>query len=264
MSDILNKILQRKQEEISERVQHTPLAKIKEMAASADPVRNFHRAISSQVANSESAVIAEIKKASPSKGLIRENFNPEEIAKSYQQHGATCLSVLTDKDFFQGSEEYLKTARNACNLPILRKDFTVDPYQVYEARAIDADAILLIVAALSDEQLKTLYDTATELGMSALVEVHNREELLRALKLPEQALLGINNRNLRTFETALTNTTDLLDILPDERVIVTESGIHSKKDVEFMHQHNINAFLVGEAFMRAKNPGEELAKLFFE
>ncbi len=207
-------------------------------------------------------MIAEIKKASPSKGVLREDFRPDEIAISYQHGGAACLSVLTDEDFFQGSNAYLQQARAACDLPVIRKDFIVDPYQVYEARAIAADCILLIVAALEDVQMQELAGLASELGMDVLVEVHDAEELQRALQL-QLPLIGINNRNLRSFETRLETTLELLSGIPDDRIVVTESGILEKANVDLMRQNGVNAFLVGEAFMRAVDPGAELNKLFF-
>jgi indole-3-glycerol phosphate synthase len=206
-------------------------------------------------------VIAEIKKASPSKGLLRENFDPAAIAQSYEKHGAACLSVLTDRDFFQGSEAYLQQAREACALPVIRKDFIIDPYQVVEARAIDADCILLIVAALDDVALKQLLDHAHELRMDVLMEVHDETELERALASGAR-LIGINNRNLRTFETSLDTTLRMLERIPPDRIVVTESGIHTIADVLLMREHNVNVFLVGEAFMKADEPGEKLRELF--
>jgi indole-3-glycerol phosphate synthase len=213
------------------------------------------------LANGQAAVIAEIKKASPSKGVLREDFRPAQIAQSYASGGAACLSVLTDADYFQGHEDYLQQAREACDLPVIRKDFIIDPYQVYEARAINADCILLIVAALEDERMRELSELAHELGMDVLVEVHDAEELQRALKL-NIPLMGINNRNLRTFETSLDTTLDLLDSIPDDRIVVTESGIHTAEDVVLMRNNQVNTFLVGEAFMRADEPGEKLSELF--
>ena len=203
----------------------------------------------------------EIKKASPSKGVIREHFEPAEIARSYERSGASCLSVLTDRDFFQGSDHFLQAARDACSLPVLRKDFMVDPYQIYEARMIGADCILLIVSALSDQQLSEFNALAQSLGMDVLAEVHGIDELERALPLPG-AILGINNRNLHTFEVSLNNTFELLNLIPDSRLVVTESGIHTKQDVESMVRHNVTSFLVGEAFMRQEDPGAGLRTLF--
>nr|CAA6826825.1 MAG: Indole-3-glycerol phosphate synthase (EC [uncultured Thiotrichaceae bacterium] len=261
-ADILEKILQTKHREINERSQHTSIKMLRERAAKADEPRGFLASMQGKIANTEPAVIAEIKKASPSKGIIRPDFEPASIAESYEQGGAACLSVLTDADYFQGHEDYLQAARNACSLPVIRKDFIIDPYQVYEARAINADCILLIVSALEDNQLRELYDLATGLGMDVLIEVHDREELERTLPL-NAPLVGINNRNLRTFETSLQTSIDLLPLVPEDTVLVTESGIHSQADVQQMRQHNINAFLVGEAFMRAEQPGDELNKLFY-
>ncbi len=260
--DILVEILNRKREEIIERSAKVSIEVLKSWCESADTVRGFISAIESKIQNRQSAVIAEIKKASPSKGLLRENFDPASIAKSYAEQGAACLSILTDKDYFQGDETYLRQARAACQLPVIRKDFIIDPYQVYEARTIDADCILLIVAALDDENLQSLFDLANELGMDVLMEVHDEEEMSRALKTGAR-LIGINNRNLRTFDTSLDTTINMLDMLSDEHILVTESGIHSADDVQLMRDNNVNAFLVGEAFMRADDPGEKLAELFF-
>ena len=238
-----------------------PIAQLQAEIASASQPRGFVAAMEAKLAAGQSAVIAEIKKASPSKGVIREDFHPAEIARSYEQGGAACLSVLTDADFFQGCEAYLQQAREACSLPVIRKDFIVDPYQVYEARAIAADCILLIAAALDDAQLAQLNALAHELGMDVLIEVHNAEELQRILPLGNR-LVGINNRNLHNFETSLDNTFSLLAQIDENRIVVTESGIHSADDVAAMRQHNVDAFLVGEAFMRAAEPGEKLAELF--
>jgi indole-3-glycerol phosphate synthase len=259
--DILKKILDRKLEEIAERKNAVTLQQMNELAEIADPVRGFIESIERKINSGKPAVIAEIKKASPSKGLLRENFLPADIAKSYEQHGAACLSVLTDKDFFQGNEFYLKQAREACSLPVIRKDFIIDPYQVYEARAIAADCILLIVSALNDEQLIELSDLAMQLEMDVLVEVHDLEELERALLL-NLPLIGINNRNLSTFETSLDTTLDLLARIPDSHTVITESGIHTPDDVALMRENKVNGFLVGEAFMRAADPGAQLHKLF--
>ncbi len=259
--DILLKILKRKHEEVDALCAKRPLDNIIEAIQDMADTRGFVCAIENKINNGQSAVIAEIKKASPSKGLIRENFVPAEIARSYEQGGAACLSVLTDIDFFQGSDGYLQEARNACQLPVLRKDFVIDPYQIYEARLIGADAILLIVACLTDTQLSEFSALAHELGLDVLVEVHDQQELERALKLPTR-LMGINNRNLRTFETTLNTTINLLGLIPEERIVVTESAIHLPEDVTLMRKHGVNAFLVGESFMRAEQPGEKLAELF--
>jgi len=259
--DILKKIIDRKWEEIRERSAKLSLEQLREQAAVADAPRGFVQAIERHIAEGRAAVIAEIKKASPSKGVIREDFDPEAIARSYEAGGATCLSVLTDQDFFQGSTEYLKQARAATSLPVIRKDFIIDPYQVYEARAMGADCILLIVAALDDETLLRLIELAHRLGMDVLVEVHDREELLRALNYPVK-LLGINNRNLRSFEVSLNTTLELLELIPEERTVVTESAIHTPDDVKLMREHGVHAFLVGEAFMRAEEPGGKLRELF--
>lgn len=259
--DILIKILDRKREEIDERSAAIPVSELQSRIESASPPRGFVNAIENRIEQGNPAVIAEIKKASPSKGVIRENFDPVAIAQSYEKGGAACLSVLTDVDFFQGSDAYLLLAREACDLPVIRKDFIIDPYQVYEARAISADCILLIVAALTDDQLKELSELAAKLGLDVLVEVHDEEELDRALKL-ETKLVGINNRNLRTFEVSLQTTIDLLPKISDDRIVVTESAILAPEDVALMRQHNVNTFLVGEAFMRADDPGEKLAELF--
>jgi len=259
--DILQKIIDRKQVEITERSQHTPLELLLERAADATTVRGFSNALLTTAASGQAAVIAEIKKASPSKGVLREDFHPAAIAKSYEIGGATCLSVLTDADFFQGSEAYLQEARAACSLPVIRKDFIIDHYQLVEARVIGSDCVLLIVAALSDTQLQTLYQQANELGLDVLVEVHDGDELKRALQLQPQ-VVGINNRNLRTFDVSLETTLGLIDKVPAECLIVTESGILASQDVEKMRKHGINGFLVGEAFMRAEDPGEALNALF--
>lgn len=260
--DILLKILKRKQEEIATRKQSVDVNQLKKKIEQASKPRGFIQSLRDKNAQGLSAVIAEIKKASPSQGVIRENFNPVEIAESYAKGGAACLSVLTDVDFFQGHDDYLVAARNACSLPVIRKDFIIDVYQVYEARAMGADCVLLIVAALEDEALKQLYQLATDLGMDVLVEVHDQQELDRAMQLG-LLLVGINNRNLRTFETSLSTTLDLLNQIPDDCTVVTESGIHTRADVKLMRDHSINSFLVGEAFMRAEKPGEALRSLFF-
>ncbi|MGB5707845.1 MAG: indole-3-glycerol phosphate synthase TrpC [Arenicellales bacterium] len=264
MSDILEKIVSHKAEEVAARMKDCGLAELEHRAnAFESPTRGFVRALQDNVQQNRPAVIAEVKKASPSKGIIRENFDPAEIAESYARGGASCLSVLTDERFFQGHDDYLGQARVRSGLPVLRKDFILDPYQVYESRLIGADAVLLIAAVLSDEKLMALSTLATALDLDILVEVHDREELDRALKLP-LSLIGINNRNLRTFETSLDTTLNLLQAIPDDRLVVTESGIHSPEDVILMRQNNVHAFLVGEAFMRADDPGARLAELFFE
>lgn len=259
---ILKKIVDRKWEEIKERKQNTSLEEMRDLAfANKDAPRGFADALARSLKAGRSAVIAEIKKASPSKGILREDFRPAEIAASYEVGGASCLSILTDRDFFQGHEDYLKEGRAACDLPVIRKDFIVDPYQVYEARAIGADCILLIAACLDDDTLRELNLLAHELDMDVLIEVHDQEELHRALKLPNR-LIGINNRNLHTFEVSLQTTFDLLEQIPEDRIVVTESGIMKQEDVEAMRKHNVNSFLVGEAFMRTENPGETLANFF--
>ncbi|VAW58269.1 Indole-3-glycerol phosphate synthase [hydrothermal vent metagenome] len=260
--DILKKILQRKVEEIAEAAAKESLADLTDRAKTALPVRGFIQSIENKIAANQAAVIAEIKKASPSKGVMRENFIPAEIAKSYEKGGAACLSILTDRDFFQGATQYLMQAREATSLPVIRKDFIIDPYQVYEARAMHADCILLIVSALEDARLNELLALANELQMDVLMEVHDREEMQRAI-VSGAKLIGVNNRNLRTFEVSLQTTLDMLDMLPEDRILVTESGIHAPQDVQLMREHNVNSFLVGEAFMRADEPGEKLAELFF-
>jgi len=259
--DILKKIVQRKREEIAERLLVNPLKVVIEKSGHANKPRGFVKAIETKIAQNLPGVIAEIKKASPSKGVMRPDFHPAEIARSYASAGAACLSVLTDIDFFQGADAYLQEARAACDLPVIRKDFIIDTYQVYEARAIGADCILLIVACLDDDTLYELNTLAHDLGMDVLVEVHDLDELQRALRLPNK-LIGINNRNLRTFETSLDTTLLMLDKIPTDRIVVTESGIHTPEHVKLMRDHNVNAFLVGEAFMVADDPGERLAALF--
>ena len=261
MSTILDKIMARKHEEVAVRRKRYSLANQEDFVREASPVRGFTAAVQGRIAQGQSGVIAEIKKASPSKGVIREDFQPDAIAASYQVGGAACLSVLTDVDFFQGSDDYLKQARAACDLPVIRKDFLYDPYQVVEARGIGADCVLLIVAALSDAQLNELYACAREHHMDVLIEVHDRAELLRALPLGSP-LVGINNRNLHSFEVSLNNTLDLLAEIPTGRTVITESGISTRDDVALMREHGVNGFLVGEAFMRAPEPGEMLASLF--
>ncbi|WP_137938416.1 indole-3-glycerol phosphate synthase TrpC [Chitinivorax sp. B] len=261
MSDILNTILAVKHDEVAAARAIQPLDAVRAAAAGQAPARDFVGAIRSKLQRHLPAVIAEIKKASPSKGVIRENFQPAEIAASYAKHGAACLSVLTDRQFFQGDVAYLQAARAACDLPVLRKDFLVDEYQVYEARAMGADCILLIAAALDLVTMQRFESIAQQLGMAVLVEVHNGEELQLALQLATP-LIGINNRNLRTFDVSLATTLDLLAAIPADRIVVTESGILTSADVALMRQHNVHTFLVGEAFMRAPEPGMELARLF--
>ena len=262
---VLKRILVRKLEEIQERQQHTTIDDLKRQveANQSGPMapRGFAKAMQAKLDQGLPAVIAEVKKASPSKGVIRENFDPAHIAASYQSGGAACVSVLTDADFFQGHEDYLQHARAACNLPVIRKDFIVDPYQVYEARAIGADCILLIVACLEDQQMQQLAGLAEDLGMDVLVESHDAPELARALTLATP-LIGINNRNLHTFDLTLQTTFDLLAMMPKDRMAITESGIHTPADVVLMQNQNVNAFLVGESFMRAGDPGAKLAELF--
>ncbi|SDQ36207.1 indole-3-glycerol phosphate synthase [Pseudoxanthomonas sp. CF385] len=262
MSDILTTILARKADEIAERSARVPLADLRSRAEDAPPTRGFADALNAMIAQGDPAVIAEVKKASPSKGVIRPDFRPADIAVSYEFGGAACLSVLTDVDFFQGADDYLRQAREACTLPVLRKDFTVDPYQVYEARVLGADCILLIVSALDDGQLVDLSGLALQLGMDVLVEVHDIDELERALQVPVP-LVGINNRNLRTFEVTLETTLAMKDAVPKDRLLVTESGIVVPDDVAKMRAAGVNAFLVGETFMRAEEPGEALRQLFF-
>ena len=262
MSDILTTILARKADEIAERSARVSLADLRARVADASPTRGFADALNAMIAQGDPAVIAEVKKDSPSKGVIRPDFRPADIAVSYEFGGAACLSVLTDVDFFQGADDYLRQARDACTLPVLRKDFTVDPYQVYEARALGADCILLIVAALDDGQLVDLSGLAMQLGMDVLVEVHDIDELERALQVPVP-LVGINNRNLRTFEVSLDTTLAMKDAVPKDRLLVTESGIVVPEDVATMRDAGVNAFLVGETFMRAEEPGEALRQLFF-
>jgi indole-3-glycerol phosphate synthase len=261
MADILQKILATKRVEISEAAATVPLAEVQARAAATDAPRDFEGALRAKIHAGKPAVIAEVKKASPSKGVIRADFDPQAIAKSYASAGAACLSVLTDRHYFQGAPEYLEAARSACALPALRKDFMVDPYQVYEARALGADCILLIVAALDPAAMRELEAHALGLGMAVLVEIHDAAELDAALTL-KTSLLGINNRNLRTFETRLDATLDLLPAVPPDRLVVTESGILAPADVRLMRGRGVQAFLVGEAFMRAKDPGSALSELF--
>lgn len=261
MSDILDKILAHKAQEVAAAKTRRPLTEVRAEARGAPPPRDFTGALKAKIAGGLAAVIAEIKKASPSKGLLRAEFDPAAIAASYAGHGAACLSVLTDREFFQGAPQYLAQARAACDLPVLRKDFMLEAYQVYEARALGADCILLITAALEVARMQELEALASELGMAVLVEVHDAAELESALALAT-SLLGINNRNLRDFETRLETTLDLLPRIPPGRLVVTESGILARKDVELMRANGVHAFLAGEAFMRAANPGAELERMF--
>ena len=266
MSDILDKIVVTKKREIANISKQISLDTQHKIALenNQSPLfkpRGFIASINQKIADGKASVITEIKKASPSKGILRESFMPAQIARTYEQHGAACLSVLTDADYFQGCNAYLQEARAACNIPVLRKDFTIDPYQVYEARAIGADAILLIVACLELNQMKELEDCAHELGLDVLVEVHNAFELEQALEL-KTSLLGINNRNLKTFEVTLQTTLSLMSMVPKDKTLVTESGILNRADVQLMRDNQINAFLVGEAFMRATDPGIALSELF--
>ena len=258
--DILKQILRRKVEEIKELSKKISLRSLNHLAANSPPPRGFIKAIYARLQLQQPAIIAEIKKASPSKGVLRADFDPVAIAKSYEENGAACLSVITDKDFFQGSDEYLRQIHQACMLPILRKDFIIDAYQVYEARALGADCILLIVVALDDAQLHDLANLATHLGMDVLVEVHDRKDLERALLLNSH-LIGINNRNLRTFSTHLNTTLNLLKLIPKQRIIVSESGIHTSQDIANLREAGVHTFLVGEAFMRAEDPGVALFNL---
>jgi indole-3-glycerol phosphate synthase len=261
IADILQKILVTKADEIKTRQAKIPMTVLKEIASNIEAPRGFMAALQSQVAQKKPAIIAEIKKASPSQGVIRENFQPVSIAQDYAMNGATCLSVLTDKHYFQGAEVYLQQVREACPLPVLRKDFIIDPYQIHESQALGADCILLIVAALTQNQLLELTQTTLSLGMDVLLEVHNLVELEIALQL-DTPLIGINNRNLRTFATSLQTTLALNNHIPKDRLIITESGIHTQEDVQLMLDHNIYSFLVGEAFMRATSPGTKMRELF--
>jgi indole-3-glycerol phosphate synthase len=266
-ADILQRILDRKAEEVAARSARVPLDALRAQLAGAPPTRGFVAAIEAKRAAGKPAVIAEVKKASPSKGVIREDFDPAAIARSYEYGGAACLSVLTDIDFFQGADAYLQQARAACTLPVLRKDFTVDPYQIVEARVLGADCILLIVSALDDAQLTSLYREATSIGLDVLVEVHDASELMRALELlsidGRRPLIGVNNRNLRTFEVSLATTLSLKYVVPADRILVTESGIGSRDDVDSMLAAGVDVFLVGESFMRDPEPGAALQRLFF-
>jgi len=267
MSDILQRILARKREEVAERRARLPLAELRSRIADAPPARGFAGALKARIERGDAAVIAEVKKASPSRGVIRADFDPAAIARSYEAGGAACLSVLTDVDFFQGADEYLVAAREACSLPVLRKDFVVDAYQLHEARALGADAVLLIAAALDDAQLADFAALAAELGLDVLAEVHDADELERVLRLPsvggQVPLVGVNNRDLRTFEVSLDTTLALKDAVPAGRTLVTESGILAPADVAWLREAGVHAFLVGEAFMREPDPGAALHRLFY-
>jgi indole-3-glycerol phosphate synthase len=260
--NILDEIVEHKRREVRDRIISAPLAGVQQKIADALPVRDFAGSLQKRIDLGDPAVIAECKKASPSKGLIREDYNPAKIARSYAEGGAACLSVLTDEHYFQGSDEHLIAARAACEIPVIRKDFVIDPYQVYEARALGADCILLIVACLDDVLLQELSSIATELGMDVLIEVHDRTELERALRL-RLRLIGINNRDLRRFVTDIDTTIGLLGDVPDDRLVITESGINTVEDIATLRSRSVNAFLVGEAFMRAPDPGAMLKQLFF-
>ena len=261
-ANILERILVRKREEISERKAAVSLSELQSRIKAQEPCRGFAEAVSYQISHKRPAVIAEIKKASPSKGLIRKNFDPAAIAVSYAEHGATCLSVLTDQDFFQGHDNFLQEAREACVLPVIRKDFMLDPYQIVESRALGADCVLLIVAALAPAQLQELWATAKETGLDVLLEVHNSAELKQALDLKPE-MIGVNNRDLHTFKTSLNVTYRLLDEIPEDVSVITESGILARTDVAEMLDHGVYGFLVGESFMRASDPGVKLQELFF-
>ena len=260
---VLENILARKVQEVAERSARVSMAELESLAKAADAPRGFANALIAQAKSKQPAVIAEIKKASPSKGVIREHFVPADIARSYEKGGATCLSVLTDIDYFQGADAYLQQARAACKLPVIRKDFMIDPYQIVEARALGADCVLLIVSALDDVKMAELASVAKGVGLDVLVEVHDGDELERALKTLDTPLVGINNRNLHTFDVSLEITLDLLPRIPRDRLVITESGILNRADVELMEISDVYAFLVGEAFMRAESPGTELQRLFF-
>ncbi|MGR8947051.1 MAG: indole-3-glycerol phosphate synthase TrpC [Gammaproteobacteria bacterium] len=261
-NNVLDEIIAHKRQEVAAKQSARPTDDLIAALKEAPIVRDFEQALRARIEGGDAAVIAEIKRASPSKGLIREDFDPVAIAKSYERGGAACLSVLTDEKYFQGHDDFLIAARNACRLPVIRKDFIVSPYQVYESRLLGADCILLIVACLNDEELDTLASLASKLGMDVLVEVHDRVELERALRL-RLPLVGVNNRDLRRFVTDIETTIGLLGDVPSDRLVITESGIHNKKDIELLRSHRVNAFLVGEAFMRADDPGAELRSLFF-
>lgn len=261
MSDILQRILATKHEEVAERSTRLPMAELRARCANLAPTRGFLRALTVRAADRRHAVIAEVKKASPSQGVIRPDFDPEAIARSYEAAGAACLSVLTDEQYFQGADRYLQQARQACSLPVLRKDFVVDPWQVYESRLLGADCILLIAAALDDAQLRDLLALAESLGLDALIEVHDEAELERALATTGP-LIGINNRDLRSFTVSIDTTLRLRELVPEGRLLVTESGIRTPDDVGRLRAAGVHAFLVGESFMRAPDPGAELARLF--
>ena len=261
MDDILHKIINVKRDEVSALIRQKPMSVMRADAESRVLTRDFLGALRSKIATGKPAVIAEVKKASPSKGVLRTDFIPADIAQSYAEYGAACLSVLTDKEFFQGNTEYFKQARASCSLPALRKDFMIDPYQIYESRVMGADCILLIVAALDDVQMHDMEAIAMALDMAVLVEVHDAAELERGLKL-KTPLIGINNRNLKTFDVSLDTTLGLLSQVPEGRIVVTESGISTAQDVKRMREANVHAFLVGEAFMRAEDPGVALGELF--
>ena len=259
--DILKRIVARKHEEIAESINRVSIDRMIELTKFVDNTRGFYNALATKTNNRQSAVIAEIKKASPSKGILCENFDPIEIAKSYENEGASCLSILTDRDFFQGDPQNLIKARAAVSIPVIRKDFIIDPYQVYESRAMGADCILLIVSCLTDTELKTLSDLAISLTMDVLVEVHDLSELKRALRL-DLPMIGINNRNLHSFDVDLQITLNLLEEIGDDKLVITESGIKSRNDVALMHEHNVFGFMVGEAFMRQSDPGKQLKEFF--
>ncbi len=263
MQDILKQIISTKISEINARTQTLPIDELVEKTKDASPCRGFVETIDKRLSQGETAVICEIKKASPSKGIIREDFDPVTIAKSYENAGAACLSILTDETYFQGHDNFINAVRTSCSLPMLRKEFIIDPYQVYESKMLGADAILLIVAALDPRKLRQLSELANEIGLDILVEVHNAAELQQALALPCK-LVGINNRNLHTFETTLETTIRLRDAIPEDRIVVTESGIHSKYDVALMRANQVNTFLVGESLMRAQDPGTKFRELFGE
>jgi len=260
-ADILQTILAKKEEEVARRRAQTPIELLQDIATGVEKPRGFYAALQRKVIDKQPAIIAEIKKASPSQGVIREDFQPVNIGQDYAMNGATCLSILTDKTFFQGSEAYLQMVHDRVPLPVLRKDFMIDTYQIYESRSLGADCILLIVAALDDAKLHELANLATQLGMDVLVEVHSAEELTRALTL-DTKLIGINNRNLRTFETNLQMTLDLKESIPSDRLVITESGIHTRENVELMLSNEVYGFLVGEAFMRVEHPGQKMRELF--